>query len=67
MRGGELAPVIADNRLPGLAWMEMATEAELGRERTHLGMAEFSETATVEAGVFEEALLLGRVIANFPS
>jgi len=56
--------VIADNRLPGLAWMEMATEAELGRERTHLGIGEFSETATV-AVVFEEAVLLGRVIANF--
>lgn len=50
---------MADNRLPGLAWMAMTT-VESGSERMHPGIVDF---AKVESDLEEEAALLGRVIA----
>lgn len=58
-------PVMADKRLPGLAWMEMAT-VESGSERMHPGMGALSDAgrAALAADLCDElAALLGRVIA----
>lgn len=55
--------MIADNRLPGLPWTEMAT-VESGSVRTHPGIGAFSGTAAA-LDFADEAPLLGRGMAKF--
>jgi hypothetical protein len=62
-------PVMADKRLPGLAWMEMAT-VESGSERMHpetRALSDAGRAALAADFCHELAALLGRVILSYVS